>query len=207
MKSGGLANLFPAAGFEPVGWGQSFGVFGLHGGQVGKNFREVFLGVDAEATAVFHDGVEDGAFLTGFFVAEEQPVFRSKFGRAYRVFDEIVADFHPAVAKIGFEVGPLVDGVADGFAEFAFGPAQDGMSWPRKSDHLVAKLSYGGGVRRIDGRSWFLSQGYFSSREKGGGCGQADISLPGFGAGSPKSWPGSMDALCHAAFGVAGFAP
>jgi hypothetical protein len=37
-----------------------------------------------------------------------------------------VADFHPAVAKIDFEIGPLSDGVADGFAELAFG--QDGTA-------------------------------------------------------------------------------
>jgi hypothetical protein len=30
---------------------------------------------------------------------------------------------------------------------------------PRKSDQSVAKLSYGGGVRRIDRRSWMLYQG------------------------------------------------
>jgi hypothetical protein len=29
-------------------------------------------------------------------------------GRADRVFDEIVANFHPAVAEIGIEVGPLI---------------------------------------------------------------------------------------------------
>ena len=79
------------------------------------------------------------------------------------------------------------------------------VSRSRKSDHSMAKLSYGGGVRRIDGRSWFLGQGYSSSGGKeGGGCGQADISLPGFGAGSPMSCRSREDARFHAAFGVAG---
>lgn len=85
----------------------------------GEYFGEVFLGIDAQAAAVLHYGVEDGALLSGLLVVEEQPVFGSELGRADRVLDEIVADFHPAVAKIGFELGPLVDGVADGFAEFA----------------------------------------------------------------------------------------
>ena len=77
----------------------------------------------------------------------------------------------------------------------------------RKSDHSLAKLSYGGWVRRIDGRSWFLCQGYSSSGGKEGcGCGQADISLPGFGAGSPKSCQSRKEARFHAAFGVAGIA-
>jgi hypothetical protein len=80
-----------------------------------------------------------------------------------------------------------------------------GVSWPRKSDHSMAKLSYGGWVRRIDGRSWFLGQGYSSSGGKeGGGCGQADISLPGFGAGSPKSCQSCKVRMVHAIFRVAG---
>jgi len=81
------------------------------------------------------------------------------------------------------------------------------MSWPQKSDYAAAKLSYGGGVRRIDGRSWIFCQGCSSSGGKeGGGCGQADISLLGFGAGSPKSCRSREDARFHAAFGVAGIA-
>ena len=58
--------------------------------------------------AVFHDGVEDDALLTGLFISEEPPVFGSQLGRADRVFDEIVANFHPAVAETGIEVGPLI---------------------------------------------------------------------------------------------------
>ena len=112
MKSGCLSNLFSAASFEPVGWGQGFSLFGQHAGQAGENVGEVFLGVDAQAAAVFHDGVEDGAFLAGLLVAEEQPVLSSKLGRTDRVFHKVVADFHPAVGKISFEVGPLVDGVS-----------------------------------------------------------------------------------------------
>jgi hypothetical protein len=42
-------------------------------------------------------------------MAEEQPVLGTKFGRTDRVFHEIVADFHPAIAEIGFEIGPSVD--------------------------------------------------------------------------------------------------
>jgi hypothetical protein len=41
-----------------------------------------------------------------------------------RGINEVVADLNSAISKIGFEVGPLVDGVADGFAEFGLG--QDG---------------------------------------------------------------------------------
>ena len=124
MKSGHHPLRFSTAGFEPGCWGQGDGVFGQHAGQAGEHIGEVFLGIDAQAAAVFHDGVEDGALPTGLLIANEQLVFGSEFDRTDRVFDEIIVDFNPAVAKIGFEVGPLVDGVADGFAEFAFG--QDG---------------------------------------------------------------------------------
>ncbi len=76
MKSGGHAIRFPAAGFEPVGRGLRDGVFGQHAGQAGEHVREVFLGIDSQAAAVFHDGVEDGTFLPGYFIADEQPVLR-----------------------------------------------------------------------------------------------------------------------------------
>ena len=36
---------------------------------------------------------------------------------------------------------------------------QWGLRWSRKSDHVVAKLSYGGEVWRIDRRTWMLDQG------------------------------------------------
>ncbi len=41
MKSGCLANLFPAAGFEPIGRGQHDGVIGQHLGQAGEHVDEV----------------------------------------------------------------------------------------------------------------------------------------------------------------------
>ena len=110
MKLGHLSGDFTAARPESVGRGQGDGVLGQHSGQAGEHIGEVFLGIDAQAAAVFHDGVEDGAFLTGFFVAEEQPVFGSELGGANGVFHKVVANFNPAVAQIRFEVGPLVDG-------------------------------------------------------------------------------------------------
>ena len=121
MKSGHFANRLAATRLEPVGRGEACSLAGQHAGQAGEHVGEIFLGVDAQAAAVFNDGVEDGALLTGHLIADKQPVFCSKFGRTDRVFDEVVADFHSTIAKIGFEVGPLVDGIADGFAEFALG--------------------------------------------------------------------------------------
>jgi hypothetical protein len=141
MKSGHLPHWLAAAGFEPVGRGECDGIFGQHGGQAGEHVREVFLWVDAQTSAVFDAGVEDGALLAGHFIADEQPVLGSKFGRAYRVFDEVVADFHTSVAKVGFEVGPLADGIADGFPEFAFG--EDGTTESELvEDFLDAPVDY-----------------------------------------------------------------
>ena len=61
MKSGCLTKL--VAGFEPVGWRKDAGVFGQHAGQAGEHVREVFLGVDAQPAAVFHDGVKSSGEL------------------------------------------------------------------------------------------------------------------------------------------------
>ena len=108
------------AGFEPVGWGQGGGVFGQRAGQAGEYVGEIFLGIDAKAAAVFDDGVRNGAFLTRFLVADEQPVLGSELGEA--------------------------DGITDGFAEFALG--QDGT--PKCEfvdglpDSLVNHAAFGG---------------------------------------------------------------
>ena len=48
------------------------------------------------------------------------------WGQGDGVFDEVVANFYPSIGKVGFEVGQLMDGVADGFAEFALG--EDGAA-------------------------------------------------------------------------------
>lgn len=121
MKLGAGAAGFAAAGFLPVGGREFGGVFGQHVGQAGQYVCEVFFGVDAEATTVLDDGVEDGAFLPGFFATDEQPVFGPELGRSDGVFDEVVAYLDTPIAEVGLEVGPLVDGVAEGFAELAFG--------------------------------------------------------------------------------------
>ena len=76
MKSGRHTSRFAVARLEPVGRSEAGGLTGQHGGQAGEHVGEVFLGIDAQAAAVFHDGVEDGALLAGHLIANEQPVFR-----------------------------------------------------------------------------------------------------------------------------------
>jgi hypothetical protein len=43
--------------------------------------------------------------------------------------------------------------------EWLKGSQSEALRRPRKSDQAVAKLSYGGGMRRSDRRSWMLGQG------------------------------------------------
>ena len=57
MKSGHLADRLAVAGSEPVGRGEAGGLAGQHRGQAGEYVGEVFLGIDVEAAAVFHDGL------------------------------------------------------------------------------------------------------------------------------------------------------
>ena len=47
---------------------------------------------------------------------DEEPVFGSELGGADGVLNEVVVDLDPTVPQIGLEVGPLVEGVGDGFA-------------------------------------------------------------------------------------------
>jgi hypothetical protein len=75
MKSGHFANRLAATRLEPVGRGEAGGLAGQHTGQAGEHVGEVFLGIDAEAASVFHDGVEDGALLTRHLIADEQPAW------------------------------------------------------------------------------------------------------------------------------------
>lgn len=79
MKLSALSSGLPAAGFEPVGWGEARGLTGHHAGQTGEHVGEVFFGINPEAAAVFYNGVEDGALLTGLLIADEQPVLSRTF--------------------------------------------------------------------------------------------------------------------------------
>ena len=75
MKSGRHTTRFTAASPQPVGRGEAGSVASFHGGQPGEHVGKVFLGIDTQAAAVFHDGVEDGALLSRLLIAQEKPVF------------------------------------------------------------------------------------------------------------------------------------
>lgn len=116
MFSGGLALSYFSAGFEPVGRGEAGGFARFHGGQTGEDVFEVFPRVDPQAAAVLDEGVDDGGFFSGVLGSDEEPVLGSELGRPDGVLNKVVVDLYPAVAQIGLEVGPLVEGVGDGFA-------------------------------------------------------------------------------------------
>ena len=118
MQSGDHLLRFSAARFVPGSGRQDARLAGFHGGQARQDVGEVFTHVDFETTAVFDDGVEDGAFAPGIAVSYEQPVFLTKFGRTDGVFYEVVVDLDPTVGEVAFEILPLVEGVGDGFAQF-----------------------------------------------------------------------------------------
>ena len=89
--------------------------------QLGEDFAQVSLRVDATAATGFDDRKEDGAALSGFGFADEQPVFLADGSWPDGVFDGVVVDLDSAVFKIDGEHGPQGEGVVDGFAEGALG--------------------------------------------------------------------------------------
>ncbi len=79
-----------AAGFEPGG-GDECGHFPcLHPRQAGQDILEVVPWRNAKAAAVFHDGVEDRALLSGTLVSNEEPVSCPNLGWAEGVLIEIM---------------------------------------------------------------------------------------------------------------------
>ena len=170
MMLGYFVIFLSAAGFLPVRGGEFARVFGEHAWQPGEDVCQVFFGVDPQAAAVLDYGVEDGAFVSGFFVADEHPIFGSELGGADGVFYEIVTDLDSPVAEVGLEVGPLVDGVAEGFAEFALG--QDGTTQGKGVDDffeaLMDHVAFGGAHGFSQGGTGFaLSQAFFDVVEVG----------------------------------------
>ena len=162
--------FFSATGFLPFGGSELLGVFGLHAGQAGEDVGEVFFGVDAEAAAVLDDGVEYCAFFSGFFSTDEQPVFSPKFAGADGVFYEIITDLDAPVAEVGLEVGPLVEGVAEGFSELAFG--QDAAPPGQCIDEFFEALMDGAALGGSDsfshcGAGFGFAQAFFDVVEVG----------------------------------------
>lgn len=86
-----------------------------------KHPFEIGVQVQVVAADLLDEGVDDGTAPAGFFSSYKSPVFRSEFGRADRSFGMVVIKLDLSVVEAGFEMLPLVEGVAEGFPKFAFG--------------------------------------------------------------------------------------
>ena len=86
-----------------------------------KDPLEVGVGVEAVAADLFDEGVDDGTAPAGFFVSNEHPVFHAGFCGADCSFGEIVIELDLPVEEAGFEVLPLLQGIAQRFPQVALG--------------------------------------------------------------------------------------
>lgn len=121
---------------QPVGGGEGGGVGEFcQGWQPGQHVGQIGPGIDAEAAAVLHHGVEDGGFPAGVLATDEEPVLRSELGRTNGVLDEVVVDLDAAVREVGLQLAPLVDGVAHGLAQQAL--RQDGTALQKPVEEFL----------------------------------------------------------------------
>ena len=89
----GSASLGPVLGGEFVD-----GVIGISR-EAGERVVKVSQRIDAPAAAGFHDGVEDGGFLSGFGCPYEEEVLLSYGGRPDGILDDVMLSIstRPAV--------------------------------------------------------------------------------------------------------------
>ena len=96
------------------------------------------------------------------------------WGQGDGVFDEVAANFYPSIGKVGFEVGPLMDGVADGFAGFALG--EDGAAEGEFVDDSLESLVNAAQEGEDFGINRYISPGGLGWLEESGhACGAAAV--------------------------------
>lgn len=104
-------------------------------GQAREDVTQVREGIETTPPAALDDGVQDGATLAGFGVANEHPILFAESRRADGVLHEVLVDFDATVSEINAELRPQVQGVGDGHphsaawqvASFQFEPGEDSM--------------------------------------------------------------------------------
>ena len=106
-------------GFAPRFRGDLGDLAGGHLRQAREHVAQVGLWVDAAAAAALDEGVEDGSAMAGLGLADEQPVLLPHGRGTDGVLDPVVVDGDAAVAQECFERRPLLERVADGFAQGA----------------------------------------------------------------------------------------
>ena len=92
-------------------------------GRCGQPFQHLFeirVGTKAVHPAVLDQGVHHRAALARFFLSEKQPVLLADSCRSNGVLAKVVVDLHFAMFQEPFQHGPLVQGVANGFAPLDF---------------------------------------------------------------------------------------
>src|SRR5439155_8388043 len=82
---------------------------------------EVFLRIDATASATVEQGVNDGAPPTGPRIADEKPAAPSDRRRSNVVFDEVIIDLEASIAKVTHHRRVFVKKVVDRLAQGALG--------------------------------------------------------------------------------------
>lgn len=61
--------------------------------------------------------VEDGASISGFGAADEEPIFSTNGRGAHVALDPVVVNFNLAVVNVGEDFFPLIEGIGDGLPE------------------------------------------------------------------------------------------
>src|SRR5690606_32010441 len=104
-------------------------------------------GLDLMAATALEDGVDDRRTLTRIGVTDEQPVLRAEFGRADRLFGEVVVDARLSVFHVGGQLGPLRTGVGDRFSHRALREVFFDILAQRLSDLLEQRMAVLGSDR------------------------------------------------------------
>lgn len=92
-----------------------------------KHPFKIGVRVQVVAADLLDEGVDDGTAPAGFFSSYKCPVFRTQLGRADGSFGVVVIKLNLSIVEAGFKVLPLVEGVAEGLPQFAFGKNSTGF--------------------------------------------------------------------------------
>ena len=76
-------------------------------GEFLERVSQIGVGIDVVASAGFHDGVEDGAVVSGIGISKKEVVLFSNCSGADGVFDEVVVYFDTSVVEVDGEEFPV----------------------------------------------------------------------------------------------------
>jgi len=96
----------PGFGHGPGSQSRDFLIAGV--GQAVEQFPQIGVGFQAVAFGRLDYREDDRAGLARFFGTDEQPILRTKLGRADGVFHKVVVDLDHPVVKEHFQIRPVV---------------------------------------------------------------------------------------------------